>query len=76
MFMGTKTITIMDDAYHLLKSRKMKNESFSDVIRRELKTSKRPLSDFVGAWKDIPEMKKIFDEILERRHSGKWRSTD
>ena len=76
MVMGTKTITIMDDAYNMLKSRKLKNESFSDVLRRELKESKKSLSDFTGKWKDLPEMKKIFDDILERRHNQKWRSNN
>ena len=66
----------MDDAYSLLKSRKLKNESFSDVLRRELKESKRPLTDFAGKWKDFPEMKKIFDDILARRHSQKWRGNN
>ena len=63
----------MEDAYELLKSRKRTQESFSEVIRREFSKSNRPMSDFVGKWKDTPELKKIFDEILERRHSKKWR---
>ncbi len=75
MFMGTKTITIMDDAYELLKSRKRKDESFSAVLRREIGKSKKPLTDFAGRWKDTPEIRKIFDDILERRHNKKWRGT-
>jgi len=70
MFMVTKTITIMEDAYRLLKARKKVNESFSDVIRRELKTSKRPLIDFAGKWnfldkKDIDLMKATIKESRE-----------
>jgi hypothetical protein len=34
--MGYKTITIDDEAYKLLKERKYGNESFSDVIKKEI----------------------------------------
>ena len=45
--MGTKTITIMDDAYELLKQEKAGNESFSDVIRKVV-PKKKSIWDFVG----------------------------
>ena len=32
--MGTKTISLADDAYEKLKARKREGESFSDVVRR------------------------------------------
>ena len=44
--MAVKTITITEDAYRRLKSRKLGDESFSDVILRL--TKRRPLRDFVG----------------------------
>lgn len=44
--MAVKTITITEDAYSRLKSAKMPEESFSEVIKRI--TSNRPLSDFSG----------------------------
>ena len=44
--MAVKTITITEDAYRRLRSRKVGDESFSDVILRL--TKQRPLSDFVG----------------------------
>ncbi|MBI2045383.1 antitoxin VapB family protein [Candidatus Pacearchaeota archaeon] len=50
--MGTKNISIMEDVYRLLLARKIANESFSDVIRRELKR-KRNIMEFAGAWKDL-----------------------
>jgi len=31
--MGTKTISLADDAYERLKERKREGESFSDVVR-------------------------------------------
>ena len=62
MCMGTKTISIMDDAYNLLLKSKHKGESFSNVIRRII-TSKKDVMNFAGAWKNISneeaeEMKK------------------
>ena len=71
MFMGTKTITIMEDAYNLLKAKKENSESFSDVIRRELSKSKRALTDFAGKWKflDRKEIELIKNTITE---SGKY----
>lgn len=32
--MGTKTISLADDAYQKLKAKKSEGESFSDVVRR------------------------------------------
>ncbi|MFH1590937.1 MAG: antitoxin VapB family protein [archaeon] len=46
--MTTKTITIMEDAYELLRRAKLPNESFSDTIRREVRPKKNILS-FCGA---------------------------
>ena len=44
--MVTKTITITEDAYRILKSWKQGSESFSETIRR--KGKRRPLSDYYG----------------------------
>lgn len=68
--MGTKTISIMDDVYKLLLLNKLKNESFSEVIRRNL-TKKRDIMEFAGAWKNISdkrieEMKKDVRELRRR----------
>ena len=51
--MGTKTISIMNDTYNILKSRKHKNESFSDVIRRI--TNKNDIMQFAGILKNISD---------------------
>jgi predicted CopG family antitoxin len=45
-----KTIAVSDEIYELLLRAKMKDESFSDVIRRLLKR------------KDLTEVPKVFDE--------------
>lgn len=72
--MGTKTITIMDDAYELLARNKRKDESFSDVVRREF-SKKGSILDLAGAWsdlsdKDAEEMEKSIKKSREytRRH--------
>ncbi len=45
-YMGSKTISITEDAYHRLRARKRRGESFTDVILRL--TERRPLSEFAG----------------------------
>ncbi len=53
MFMATKTITIMDDAYKLLADNKLEAESFSEEIRRIFsKKKKKSLKDFFGILSD------------------------
>lgn len=44
--MGTKTISITEESYQRLESRKKERESFSEVINRL--TSKRSLTEFAG----------------------------
>lgn len=52
--MASRTIAVDEEAYALLRSKKRPGESFSDVVKR-LGTPRRPLADFVGIWKDMPE---------------------
>ena len=56
----------MDDAYELLKKAKGKNESFSDVIRRDY-SKKKTMKEFFGAWKDLPvdDIKKVISDGRE-----------
>jgi predicted CopG family antitoxin len=51
--MATKTVALDEDAYRLLKERKRESETFSDVVRRVVRP-RRPLTDFVGIWKEVP----------------------
>lgn len=51
MFMATKTITIMDDAYELLARAKLPEESFSDTIRRVIGEDD-DIERFFGCWSD------------------------
>lgn len=43
-----KTITIMDDAYEMLKKSKAKDESFSDIIRKLTVKQKTDLTKWIG----------------------------
>ena len=52
--MGTKTITIMDDAYELLVRNKRKDESFSDVVRREF-SKQGSIIDCAGILSDLTD---------------------
>ncbi|MGM5485429.1 MAG: antitoxin VapB family protein [Nanobdellota archaeon] len=63
--MATKTISLMEDAYEVLKRAKLPDESFSDVIRREIKKSPE---DFFGVWKDLDteSMKKGIKESRKK----------
>gem|GEM_PF-328715 len=79
--MSTKTITITEEAYERLKSRKGKNQSFSEVIVQNL-PAKRKLSqilDEIGRDDALADRAEIASE--ETRHSrmrdtsdaGAWR---
>ncbi len=59
--MGVKTITVTEEAYRRLRSRKTGEESFSDVILRI--TKRRPLRDFVGILS--PEAADAIREAIE-----------
>ena len=62
--MGTKTISLADDAYERLKAAKREGESFSDVVRRL--TSGVALTEFYGVLEDdtTADLERI---VAERR---------
>ena len=59
--MTSKNISITEDVYKLLTLMKLKDESFSQTIKRLVKG--RRLSECAGLWSDISE--KEFSEIRE-----------
>ena len=69
--MTSKTISVSEDAYELLKKMKLKGESFTETIRRIAK--RRRLTDCAGLWSDVPEeeMEAFWSSIdeLKRRTS-------
>lgn len=68
--MTSKTISVSEDAYELLKKMKLKNESFTETIRRLAK--RRRIMDCAGLWTDVPEeeMKALESSIKELRLSA------
>jgi len=50
--MGTKTLSIREETYEMLKDEKREGESFSDVIDRLMRREKFNLADYFGAIKD------------------------
>lgn len=63
-----KTITIMNDAYEALKSKKGKEESFSDIIRRMCKEKKIDLKEWLGALKGGESRARTMNiEIMKER---------
>jgi predicted CopG family antitoxin len=49
----SKTISVSEDVYNLLKKMKLEKESFSSTIRRLVKG--RRISDCAGLWSDLPD---------------------
>lgn len=69
--MGTKNISITDDAYEALSREKKKGESFTEAILRLTRKTGR-LADCFGSWEmSEAERKNIFDKNLP---TG-WRKT-
>ena len=63
--MGTKTVTIKEEAYRALRREKRHDESFSDVIAR-LTSGRGRLAECYGAWEmDENEMQE-FQAALDR----------
>ena len=63
--MESKTIAVDREAYALLKSHKKQGESFSDLVKRHFRPT-RKLSEFVGAWSDLSSKQRA-DLDRERR---------
>lgn len=71
--MVTKTITITEEAYNALLSLKGKDESFSELIIRLVKSySKRNIQRLAGRWSEMTdeEVEMIFDNL--RRAWKEW----
>ncbi len=70
MYMTSKTISVSEDAYDLLKKMKLKGESFTETIRRLAK--RRRIADCAGLWSDVPdeEMDAIKRSIYELRRTA------
>ena len=71
--MGTKTISLADDAYERLKARKREGESFSDVVRRL--TDMTDLEKYHGVLSDetAEELEEVVREQREARNEERAR---
>lgn len=73
--MGTKTITITEDAYERLKAHKRAGESFTDVVTRLTGSERDPMKGF-GAWKEtdlrgaVDEYREEFEKDFEDRQNA------
>lgn len=67
MNLGSKNISITDEAYDALYKEKRKNESFTETILR-LTQSKGKLADCLGTWV-------MSDEEEKKSSRGTFRST-
>ncbi len=71
--MGTKTISIREEVYDLLKSIKRENESFSDVIGKLAKKKKPDLREYFGVLKDSKVMDEVEEDSKKIRASARQR---
>ena len=67
--MATKTISVTEEAYKRLRSRKGPDESFSGVILRL--TEQRPLTDFAGmlSKSSVEAIRKAIEESRRERRA-------
>jgi len=62
--MTSKSISIKEDVYDQLDKYRLKNESFSEVIKRLLETN-LDITKLAGAWKKIPDIEPALNIIEE-----------
>lgn len=68
--MASRTISVDDEAYALLKAAKIGDESFSDVVKRTLSPTRPKLADLAGILTPA-EGRKIERSVREMRHAEK-----
>jgi len=73
--MGYKTISLSDEAYNVLKTKKLKGESFNDLILRLLSEPKqKDIMKLRGSWKGSnEEIDNILSLIYKNREQAKMR---
>ncbi|MBA7513243.1 hypothetical protein ES705_05254 [subsurface metagenome] len=67
--MGYKTISLSDEAYNVLKTKKLNGESFNDLILRLLsEPEQKDILKLKGNWKgSTEEVENILDLIYRNR---------
>jgi predicted CopG family antitoxin len=71
--MATKTLSIREETYEMLKGEKREGESFSDVIDRLMKRKKIKLADYFGAIKDEDLLKGLEEDSKKIRELSRLR---
>jgi predicted CopG family antitoxin len=73
--MATKTLTITEDAYNLLKSDKLESESFSQLVTRHFGKKKFNLMDYFGilSIQERDNIKKFLEDKRKINLAGKKR---
>lgn len=72
--MATKTISIREDVYNILRSLKRDNESFSEVIWKLTKKRKPNLRNYFGILKDSKGILEIKEDCKKIRESARMRT--
>jgi predicted CopG family antitoxin len=67
----SKNVALSDEVIDILERLKRNGESYSDVVKRVAveKPAKTNWRDSIGALKNNKEAEKIYDEILNSRHT-------
>lgn len=71
--MGTKTLSIREETYEMLKGEKREGESFSDVIDRLMRREKFNLKDYFGAIKDEELLRGLEEDSKKIRELSRSR---
>ncbi|KKM82200.1 hypothetical protein LCGC14_1322010 [marine sediment metagenome] len=71
--MGYKTISLSNEAYNVLKTKKLKGESFNDLILRLLsEPEQKDILKLKGSWKgSTEEVENILDLIYKNREEAR-----
>ena len=71
--MGYKTISLSDEAYNVLRTKKLKGESFNDLILRLLsEPEQKDILKLKGSWKgSIEEVENILNLIYKNREKAR-----
>ena len=75
MKMTSKSISVTNEVYEMLKKFKLKNESFSQVIKRLIEKNSNIL-ELAGNWKKIPDSGpaiEVIEKVVKEVHEGKER---
>ena len=73
--MASKSISITEEVYQLLKQFQLKGESFSQTIMRFIKRQENFLT-LAGAWSKIPESEEAIRVIEETIKEARNRPTE